>query len=425
MKLKIKILSPVHIGSGEKKTKIDYIIENGKAYFINEDLFNDLISQRHLSGQFMSWIQKGGDDISQFLNNYPDIKEKIIAEPIYSLPVKETPKNEVHLHIKDSKNNFYIPGSSIKGAIRTALLYTALKNTDFDHKILEGLPKVEKKRSNQLAMGIEQLFFRAGVRKEDKIIYNDAKYDLLRFIHISDAYPITAEYSILPIITYSDDCKEIIRIYAEVIERGEFICDFNIDVLTLLKLKNHNEENEWIGLKDKFKKIFDIDLSSISEKLITENIFKKCEIFSNNVKDNQSKIKASQDQILISEGVINIGLGGGYRKKTVGTVIESYTDIFNRIRLKFELGKLRYKVLCKECQNDFGTFEGSKTKNFLKMPKFKIITDEDCPKAKPDQKKHILIKKPIETISPFPKTTEIVVKDDNTTSHMGWVKLEK
>ncbi|MEO0091510.1 MAG: type III-A CRISPR-associated RAMP protein Csm5 [candidate division WOR-3 bacterium] len=433
MKLKIKILSPVNIGSGETKTKIDYIIENGKVHFINEDLFNDLICQDKLDKQFINWIQNGGNDISQFLVKYPAVKEKIITNPLYSLPVKETPKNEVHLHIKDSKNNFYIPGSSIKGAIRTALLYNALKNTKLDRNIFEGILKVDlKKRGNQVAMELEKLMFRAGVRKNDRVIYNDAKYDLLRFIHISDAFPISAEYSILPIITYSDDDKEIIRIYAEVIERGEFICDFNIDVSTLLKLKNSNEENEWIGFKEKFKRVFGVDLSSISEKnyeetknLIIKNILKKCETFSNDVKDTQSKLKISYNQIPISEGVINIGLGGGYRKKTVGTIIESYTDIFKKLRLKFELGKLRYKVLCKKCNKKFGTFEGSKTKNFLKMPKFKIIKYEDCPKAEPDQKKHILIKKPIETISPFPKTTEIVVKDDNTTSHMGWVKLEK
>ena len=51
--------------------------------------------------------------------------------------IRPKPLNDLHLMVRDGQNKVYLPGSSIKGAIKTALVskYNNEKNTDVYSKI--------------------------------------------------------------------------------------------------------------------------------------------------------------------------------------------------------------------------------------------------------------------------------------------------
>ncbi|MCS7250735.1 MAG: type III-A CRISPR-associated RAMP protein Csm5, partial [candidate division WOR-3 bacterium] len=279
MKIKIQILSPVHIGTGEKKNRMAFIIKNQNISFINEDLFNFLVNKTGLTDKFIKWAQEGGNDISQFLKDHSEIKKEVLNNPLYSLPIRGTIEKEVALHIKDPSNQFFIPGSSIKGAIRTALLYTVLEETkpNIDYLLkgisntdIKGVLNLEKRYAKWAGMEIEKFVFRAGFIKSNRIIsYSDAKYDLLKFIHFSDAYPIEAQYSVMPVTVIFSVSKTKMKtksfiINVEVIEKGKFLCNLEIDMKTLLALKNVDEKKEWINLKEKFKNVFAFSLDELT-----------------------------------------------------------------------------------------------------------------------------------------------------------------
>lgn len=379
--MKIKILSPVHIGSGEKRNRLAFIEENGKAYLINEDMFSKEIINGNLLDKFTQWAKQGGNDILQFLKDYPDIKKKLLEKPLYVLPIRGFIDREVALHIKDSNNQFFIPGSSIKGAVRTALLYTVLEETKPNiNQLLEGIPNtdikgvlnVEKKEAKRAGMEIEKFVFRAGYRKDDGTIsYNDAKFDLLKFIHFSDAYPIKAEYSIMPIRTVSSVSKTLMNMKhfitnAEVIESGEFNCNLEIDMKGLLALKDINKKDEWIDSEEKVYKVFGFQLSELTpnnlkeyEGKIVKRLLEVSSIFFQkkkekdleliSYKDENNLLKWKEIQVdnkpfgaeslknkypEMKEGIIELGFGGGWKGKTVGLYFDRKKIDSFRIRFK-------------------------------------------------------------------------------------------
>lgn len=121
-KVKIEILSPVHIGCDIEKNwqqGVDFVVKGGKVFKLNLDKI--LKSPRIDTERLSSALAAGKRDaIAAMLNNI-DIRS--IADRQFGLPVNG-------LNIKEIRPNIYnqltdkaiIPGSSLKGAIRSILL---------------------------------------------------------------------------------------------------------------------------------------------------------------------------------------------------------------------------------------------------------------------------------------------------------------
>lgn len=167
-KIKIETITPVHIGSGELlKRDNDYVLFDGGESIgvIDERKVLSLVGEEHIN-EWVSYIERG-ESIKTLINKYAakakieDWTKRIIdnyAERCSSL------KECIH----DGMGRPYIPGSSIKGAIRTAVLSQLVKND----KNLERF--IERRVS---AKEIEQYYFGA-----------DPNQDFFRFIQVGDAY---------------------------------------------------------------------------------------------------------------------------------------------------------------------------------------------------------------------------------------------
>lgn len=126
-KVKIEILSPVHIGCDIEKNwqqGVDFVVKGGKVFKLNLDKI--LKSPRIDTERLSSALAAGKRDaIAAMLNNI-DIRS--IADRQFGLPVNG-------LNIKEIRPNIYnqltdkaiIPGSSLKGAIRSILLNKLIK----------------------------------------------------------------------------------------------------------------------------------------------------------------------------------------------------------------------------------------------------------------------------------------------------------
>lgn len=121
--VRLKILTPVHIGSGETIGRLDYFIEAGKFYRVDIDgLFTDPefvpIKDKFLQSA------PSGQAIDQLLP-----KSLLKRHFLYQIPVSPSARNtnpiEVRLFVR-SAGRVYIPGSSLKGAILSALCYDVL-----------------------------------------------------------------------------------------------------------------------------------------------------------------------------------------------------------------------------------------------------------------------------------------------------------
>ena len=135
IKLKIKILSPVHIGSGEEITPIEYLIDGNKFIKIDMDsLFTDeKFKQKKLIEDFIKKSSEGNRYIGDIVSN--DLLKK---HTLYSIDISNTAKEYIKSHkinirafIK-SANRVYIPGSSLKGSILSGVIEQILSKKNIN-----------------------------------------------------------------------------------------------------------------------------------------------------------------------------------------------------------------------------------------------------------------------------------------------------
>lgn len=126
-RMSLTTLSPIFIGSGEELNKSMYVYKDKEISVIDErKLIKELLLRRGLYDSFLNECASGNLNLTDFLkrnlSNYKNMniyKYNVIS---YS-DVKTNGKlNNINTFIKSSNGNPYIPGSSIKGAIRTAII---------------------------------------------------------------------------------------------------------------------------------------------------------------------------------------------------------------------------------------------------------------------------------------------------------------
>ena len=175
-KVKIQTLTPIHIGSGEfLKNNSDFVEykdgEDSYICIIDPKKILDIIGIEHIN-DWVELIERNGDTkeyVSKLGRNAtPDTyASRIVDNYANSLKQGETLKECIH----DGMGKPYIPGSSIKGAIRTAVLATIVENqTGLEHSI--------KDRRG----------FMTAKQVEAKFLGGDPNSDVFRFIKVGDAY---------------------------------------------------------------------------------------------------------------------------------------------------------------------------------------------------------------------------------------------
>ena len=138
-RLSLLTLAPIHIGNGEKYTSREFIYENKKFYFPDMGKFYNQMIEKRLAEKFEAFLiqtrpNARNNRLISFLND-----NRIAERSFGGYSISETglesdrnPNsagaiNEVNKFIRDAFGNPYIPGSSLKGAIRTILMNTTPK----------------------------------------------------------------------------------------------------------------------------------------------------------------------------------------------------------------------------------------------------------------------------------------------------------
>ena len=132
----IETLGPLYIGSGHEIGKKDWILNrrDNTAYIIDEiKLFNYLRNNNLLSSfeKFMLSNARGG--LFEWAKENKIINDIIYQTSKYSLDCENIAQvnkvRGIQTFIKDGYGKPYIPGSSIKGAIRNVLLSQSIEKT--------------------------------------------------------------------------------------------------------------------------------------------------------------------------------------------------------------------------------------------------------------------------------------------------------
>ena len=187
-------MAPIHIGNGEKYTSREFIYENGYFYFPDMGKFYNRMVEKGYDQKFEHFLQErkasaSNNRLISFLedNRISDrdfggyrIKETGLETEENDNDSKLGAINEVVKFMRDPFGNPYIPGSSLKGAIRTILMNT---NPDWNNKkVVDTRGKRPKENKNMISWGAKK-------GKE----FND----LFNAIRVSDSKPFSNESLIL------------------------------------------------------------------------------------------------------------------------------------------------------------------------------------------------------------------------------------
>lgn len=204
--------APVFIGSGKDLNKKEYIYEYHKSKVHIPDFAKmfEFINKTHRVEKFQDYMLNYRGDFSRWLKDNNIFPQEYMQWIDYSLFVDEGVfedggKNEIHTCMKDAYGCPYIPGSSLKGAIRTALLANdILKNkgkysrmsSDVMRAELKGRTKMLRQETDR----IEQTAFSTLNRVDEKgkpIKPSNAVNDVMSGIRISDSKPLDKNCLIL------------------------------------------------------------------------------------------------------------------------------------------------------------------------------------------------------------------------------------
>lgn len=190
IRLSFEVVTPLFVGNGQEYNSFE-CVQLGKKIFVldNRKLF-DALKEKNLVKDYSNYNVNNG--ISYTLNSMNLLKEDFIESVSkYSIKTKVNTNEKIKSYIRDGFGKPYIPGSSIKGYIRTAVLYNYLKSRS------DKLEKIEKQVQSAVKEGrrkdrIDENFdyiFNHFIIKNDQVERDyGPNTDIMRCIQISDAY---------------------------------------------------------------------------------------------------------------------------------------------------------------------------------------------------------------------------------------------
>ena len=243
-KLTLWTLGPVHIGSGQLHTAREYILEGDEYYFPDMTLLYDELIKRGIDEKFQKFLidsENKTNRIRDFLAEHGITKRDFGGYRLKATGL-ENPKEEnatrnqettnpgeingVHQFMRDCYGNPYVPGSSLKGAIRTILMNTHWHSTDFKQENKKG-EIVENKKAIPW-----------GPTRRQRYKELEPFDDIFNEIRVSDSQPLTNDDLILVQkwdFTPDDTKPHSLSIYREALRPGT---KMEFEIITALGFKD-------------------------------------------------------------------------------------------------------------------------------------------------------------------------------------------
>lgn len=216
MKVKLKTLSPLHIGGKERIIyPSEYVILNGRCYVINEERLSKKLYELGKLNMFLDDLKQLGKrfKIEMFLKGKNLLREDFLEDvSSYSSECRVRVYPELRPFIRNAFSQAYIPGSSIKGVLRTSIMYVILKtlNDSVRRRVLDNFVRGRLEKYNSDLRGrrgytsFQERFKKWFAQPLDKDIFQkftlkssqrryDAHSDISRCLKVSDSVSINKD----------------------------------------------------------------------------------------------------------------------------------------------------------------------------------------------------------------------------------------
>lgn len=203
-------MAPVHIGTGEEMLPMEYHIDiqgqpdKQTKRIIIPDLESLFFADPTLAPDFVKNLSTNPDDLGRTFGKLIGNHKIVLSPDTWSYATCPTNKKGPYLHsfqhleqelksqngkirlaTKTSDYQVYIPGSSIKGALRTAWLYQQCLN---DEHLLQKIAREEKDKFADRVLN--ENILQGGTNPKE---YQDKAFDLFKVLQVGDSQSQLAE----------------------------------------------------------------------------------------------------------------------------------------------------------------------------------------------------------------------------------------
>ncbi len=316
----ISTLTPLHIGNGQELLRdYDYATHQGKTWVLNADAF--LAHLQRPDGSFDDRIL--GRPGAELL----DAKDFRLDSEFFRYILPGQPRSQSHgaalqAQYKDAFDKPYIPGSSLKGALRTVLAWYGFQQKGMRLNVQD----LRGSRSW------------AGQGYERKIFGKDPNYDLLRALQVADSANVGADrLQIVNAQVFTGSEKtgapiELEAVRSDTVFKTTITVDDYLHSDTAEKVLRFGKRWQWLE-----------DLPEIARQYGRETIAAEIEWYRTR---NYSHVATFYQRLLnvIERGGLGknsffaqIGWGGGWPSKTIGQPLQAdkraWEDLLGNKRL--------------------------------------------------------------------------------------------
>ncbi|MEJ7542101.1 type III-A CRISPR-associated RAMP protein Csm5 [Staphylococcus intermedius] len=163
--VKLKMLGPVHIGDGSIRTKHEYIHDyyQSTVHVVDKVKFIQYLKGKNLLNKYLDFLKNPTKNFREstlkFFLDQQKVKKSewhkfVSFSQRVNLGKKENQKNskkglnDIHLMVRDGQKKVYIPGSSLKGALKTMIVAKYNNEDDKNYyskiKVSDSLPIEER-----------------------------------------------------------------------------------------------------------------------------------------------------------------------------------------------------------------------------------------------------------------------------------------
>jgi CRISPR-associated protein Csm5 len=240
--LRVETIGPLYVGSGQTIGKKEYIFvpQEKRVYIPDLRRMQQFLSRAHLLERYEDYLLHDSYDFLRWLRNNqvpPSEYKKFTAYTVASgdAVFENRGKKEILTFQKDAYGCPYVPGSSVKGALRTILLGAEIlsqpqKYSADGERIQQADLRVGRTRMLKNEMDqLEQKAFYSLKRDEKRL--GDAVNDSLCGLRISDSKPLRVEDLVLcqKVDVTTDGMKMNLPILRECIRPGVTI-EFRVTI---------------------------------------------------------------------------------------------------------------------------------------------------------------------------------------------------
>ena len=285
---RITTLTPVSIGDGNTLSAFaDYVLEKGKIHYINQQAIRDKMGKSpelidfYVEGMIRGKFNTTNTfDLKNFIFNR--LKLTLQQAALYSIEAKNVSgKKEFYTVVKNAGQSPYIPGSTLKGAIKTALLYDWLidAKSDWCENYLENLKNKEERGRLEAQLMTEFDKFELGVSDSSLLEFDTLQAIDIKRLHIKNGsldIPQTRE-AIKENITCECEIRNVRKLIGEKADGTNVYKNYSWEELCRIinTFSRHSSDAEWTILSETGKKIDDDIYFSLED--FYEDVEKKTE----------------------------------------------------------------------------------------------------------------------------------------------------